>query len=96
MWKGGVSSERERIASTKKYKDWKQAIFERDAFVCAKCGDSESKLNTHHIEDFRSNTTKRIDPNNGITLCQSCHLAFHRKYGRQNTTNEQLMEFLLQ
>lgn len=24
-----------------------------------------------------------LDPDNGVTLCRSCHLAFHVRYGRK-------------
>ena len=94
-WKGGISGLRSRIMATKKYKTWRTAVYKRDNYTCQKCGQTGGKLNVHHIESYAEHEDKRYDVNNGITLCQKCHLEFHRKYGRKNINREQLNEFLL-
>jgi len=38
----------------------------------------------------------RFDINNGITLSEKAHKEFHKKYGNQNNTLEQIKEFLCQ
>ena len=84
MWKGGVAKDREAAMQTKKYKEWRNLVFERDKFTCQKCFDVGYKLNAHHIFDYSSYPEKRYDTDNGITFCSKCHLIFHKAYGRKN------------
>ncbi len=93
MWKGGVSSERERMMSRKVYKDWRTAVYERDNYICQKCKAHSRKLNAHHIESYKQNEKNRTCLDNGITLCYECHMVFHNKYGKDNN-RQQLNEFL--
>lgn len=56
-WRGGVSSLRDRIEDTNKYKDWRTAIFTRDEFTCQSCGakNGEGKtirLEAHHVDEM--------------------------------------------
>src|SRR5690625_381065 len=51
MWKGGVSTPRERLSSTKEYKQWRVSIFERDNYACEKCNSADN-LNSYHILYF--------------------------------------------
>jgi len=93
LWKGGVSSERERTMQTRDYKIWREFVIERDGHKCLKCG-TENELKAHHIEDYRTAPEKRTAPDNGATLCKLCHNEFHKCYGRFNTCREQLNAFL--
>lgn len=97
-WKGGAKYHRvER--STYEYRYWRKQVFERDSYTCQNCGDKSRKnhrvsLAAHHIKNWNDNMDCRYDVNNGITLCERCHLDFHSKYGKKNNTLEQLNEFL--
>jgi hypothetical protein len=42
---------------------------------CKACGSKKS-LEVHHIEPFHVSPEKELDPNNLITLCDTCHLVF--------------------
>lgn len=44
----------------------------RDDFQCTRCGSKEN-LRVHHIKGMKSHRLKDLE-----TLCQSCHVAFHR------------------
>lgn len=77
------------------YNEWVRQVYSRDSYTCQCCGDNKGgNLNAHHILNYMEHKTLRIDANNGITLCKSCHRDFHKKYGYKNNTREQLKEFL--
>jgi 5-methylcytosine-specific restriction endonuclease McrA len=44
---------------------------------CFLCG-SDNKVETHHLDCNHKNN----EPFNRIRLCQSCHVAIHRYYGK--------------
>ena len=92
-WKGGVTGERYSAMSQKEYKDWRNSVFERDNYTCAKCGQIGCSLQAHHILNYASNPESRLDADNGITLCDKCHRDFHGINGH-NTNKTQLDNFL--
>lgn len=87
-WNGGISSLYRRIRKMTKYTEWRMACFERDDFVCQKCGKRGSgDLNVDHIkplalivEEYNLKTTYQAqgcrelwETANGRTLCEPCH-----------------------
>lgn len=99
VWKGDdikhVRTERE----SPEYRDWRRAVFGRDLHTCQCCGDHSSRghavrLEAHHIFNWKSYEDKRYDIDNGITLCQKCHVKYHQIYGKLNNTDIQLKEFM--
>lgn len=84
-WKGGVSKERERHMSSKSYKDWRKAVFERDGYTCQSCKNVGGELNAHHIYGYADFPELREDVDNGITLCLFCHRELHHLFGRKTT-----------
>ena len=94
-WKGGVSTEHEKIRGSLEYKLWQDSVKNRDGNYCQKCGENRVKyLMAHHILNFSSHIELRLAIDNGITFCRTCHKAFHLRYNVRNNTKEQLMEFL--
>lgn len=65
--------------STKEYKDWRQAVFERDKFTCQICNQVGGVLNAHHIKPFAEFEELRFEVSNGQTLCEPCHKNIHKK-----------------
>lgn len=92
-WKGGITATNLKIRNSLEYTLWRKAIFERDEFTCQKCGQLGGVLRAHHIHNFADYLELRLAIDNGITLCNKCHLKFHTKYGRKNNTFRQLQEF---
>lgn len=92
-WKGGISSEWSRLTSTKKYKGFRDAVFTRDNNCCRRCGSIQN-LHIHHMQSFSTNPSLRMDIDNAICLCKSCHEEFHRTYGKKYNTREQIIEFI--
>ena len=64
----------------------------RDNYTCALCGSHEN-THAHHLDGFDNNPDLREDVDNGITLCECCHVSFHKIYGYGNNTTEQFNEF---
>lgn len=78
-WQNGKSLENDRHDSNE-YKQWRKMVYERDQYKCVKYG-SKNKLNAHHIKSWKYYPDLRYNINNGITLCEKCHIEVHKKYG---------------
>ncbi len=82
------------------YRKWIKDTYKKDNYTCQKCekkkdsNDKHRQIDAHHIESWGSCEELRVDKNNGITFCVTCHHDFHKKYGYGNNTREQLNEFL--
>ena len=93
-WKGGITSERNKLRTSFEYNYWRKQCMLRDNFTCQKTGISGGDLVVHHINNFADFPELRFAIDNGITLSEKAHLEFHKKYGYKNNTKEQLEEFL--
>ncbi len=93
-WKGGTTPNILIIRHSFETKVWRREVFERDNWICQKCLERGGYLHCHHNINFSETKDLRFDPNNGTTLCNKCHLEFHKKFGTQNNTYEQLKRFL--
>lgn len=91
-WKGGITNERDRMASTKEYKMTRESVMNRDGHKCRVCGSAD-KLHVHHLRNYVDNPSLFLDSSNMVTLCAICHREFHHRYGLHNTTPEQFTEF---
>ena len=93
-WKGGITPEQAMIRTGDDYAVWRTSVFNRDAFACQKCGQVGGRLRAHHMDCFSDFPEKRMDVNNGIALCASCHTKLHREYGTKHNRKWQTDEFL--
>lgn len=91
-----IITDKERIFKRNfpEYREWRKKVLERDDYTCKCCGDKESVMVTHHIKNYLENEELRTELKNGITLCQDCHLHFHKKYGFRGNNEKQLDEFI--
>jgi len=94
FWKGGITPINVKIRNSQEGILWRKAIFQRDNFTCQKYGIRGGQLVAHHINNFADFPELRLAIDNGITLSEKTHKEFHNKYGRNNNTKEQLIEFL--
>lgn len=88
-----------RDRNNSKYKEWKQNVFERDNYTCQCCGKRGGTLNAHHLHNFSQYPELMYDIDNGVTVCDKCHLvnypnSFHSLYGEKNNTPEQFYEYV--
>lgn len=94
-WKGGITPENHRIRSNIENNLWREAVFARDNWTCQKTKNKGGKLQAHHIQNFSKFPELRFAIDNGITLSEKSHQEFHKKYGKQNNTKEQLQIFTM-
>lgn len=99
-WKGGISAIRYERCNYE-YRAWRKSVFSRDLYTCQCCGIKNKaglkkavSLNAHHIKNWKDNPDDRYKIDNGITLCEQCHIKFHSMFGKKHTTNEQLISFI--
>ena len=99
-WKGGLKTEAESIRESRAYTRWRIRSFEKCNYTCQCCGVNGGNLEVHHIYDFANYKDLRMDDENGIVLCKSCHSntikgSLHSVYGTNNgVTPEQLEEYI--
>lgn len=93
-WQGGITPENELVRHSVPYREWRKNVYERDEYTCQSCKNKGGRLIVHHIENFASAVGKRLDVDNGITFCTTCHNCFHKRYGKKNNSHYQIKEFL--
>lgn len=93
-WKGGITPVNKAARTSSLYLAWRKSVFQRDNYTCQKCLQRGGKLHAHHIRSFASNPKLRTDLDNGICLCEHCHLSFHQRYGKLDNNKRQLNSFL--
>lgn len=90
-----TDEDRERGRFTPELREWAAEVKRRDKYTCTICGDdSGGNLHSHHIFSYSKYIDKRYDLENGVTVCESCHIAFHKKYGYGNNDADQFIEFM--
>ncbi len=76
FWRGGVSTERQRVAA------WvaRQAplLHAQNGHACGSCGAHASTLHAHHIVPVWMDPSRSRDISNLTSLCEPCHRAVHR------------------
>jgi len=72
-WLGGKKNALQRIRGTKKYRDFRLKILERDNYTCQKCGKVNGNLHLDHLKDFKKYPELIFVEDNVRTLCASCH-----------------------
>lgn len=74
------------------YQRWRKSVIKRDK-KCQACAETE-ELRAHHIVPWSIDKNKRYDIDNGIVLCEQCHILFHSVYGQTEHAPEDLQEFI--
>ena len=62
--------------SSQEYKAWRRKVMRQDLSICQECGDKKN-LRAHHKKSYAQYPELRLDVNNGIVLCQTCHKKVH-------------------
>lgn len=82
FWKGGKTKLSKLLRTRSEYLNWRQKVFERDNYICQKCGVRSGNgkkifLQAHHLKEFHKFPKLIYEVSNGITLCKNCHLLEH-------------------
>lgn len=74
FWKGGITSENDKLRHSLELRLWRKAVFGRDKYQCIWGGKEHgNKLNADHIKPFALFPELRFAIDNGRTLCVDCH-----------------------
>lgn len=78
-WKGGVTALHNKLRKIGKGIQWHKKVFRRDNYICQICHHrGGNSLRAHHIKSFADYPENRYDVDNGLTLCESCHIYTHQ------------------
>lgn len=58
-------------------KTWSAAVRARDNSTCQRCGKVEKSIHTHHVAPRSRRPDLKYQVDNGICLCNSCHMYVH-------------------
>jgi 5-methylcytosine-specific restriction endonuclease McrA len=91
-----------RDRGTTEYQEWTKSVMRRDEWTCRKCGVIGGRLHAHHILGWAKHESERYNVDNGLTLCEGCHVgvidsnpgALHRVFGFRDVSPEQLYQWL--
>ena len=79
FWKGGVSSERQKIAR------WTTQVapkvHKKFDYTCQMCGKRGGKLHAHHIKPVVEYPELAYEFENLTSLCEECHKKLHKQLG---------------
>jgi hypothetical protein len=81
-WQGGITEPNEAFRKSAEYKNWRIKVFERDKYTCQICSKIGGMLHADHIHPFSRNPERRLDIENGRTLCLDCHKKTNTYGGR--------------
>lgn len=84
-WKGGITAENRIGRNTDEYKNWRNAVYQRDHYKCQKCGVkcSRTTIVAHHKKEWKDYPELRHTVSNGMTLCRKCHINVHREMNKR-------------
>lgn len=72
-----------KFYKTTRWKDKRKAILKRDGYYCQQCkryGKTVEATNVHHIMPLAERPDLKLNNNNLISLCDSCHELMHDRH----------------
>ena len=91
-WMGGI--EREERDNLPGYREWRTSVWMRDKNTCQLCKHKGKKIIAHHIKVYKHFPKNRIEVENGITLCRSCHMRLHATHKKTIDFTEILRDYM--
>lgn len=89
-----TNEQRAKERKLPEYAEWRKAVYEKDNYTCQCCKNERGGvLVAHHLNGYNWDVENRFNPDNGVTLCEDCHIEFHKMYGFGNNTKKQFEYF---
>lgn len=85
LWKGGITSSRDKIRHSDRYRKWRDRVYRRDYWTCQECNQKGKEIEAHHIRRWSDYPELTFKLWNGITLCKPCH---DLTYGKEKMFEE--------
>ena len=76
-WRGGVTEATKKIRYSREGRVWRKAVLERDNYLCGHCKGNKELMEAHHVKEFHHHPELRFDVDNGLALCNPCHIKHH-------------------
>ena len=90
--KSNSSVKNRTVRKEKGYGFWTKEVIKRFNSQCCICFSSE-KVVAHHLYSYKYYLQLRTNVDNGVCLCNKCHVKFHEVYDIVNTAS-QFFEFM--
>jgi hypothetical protein len=91
-WRGGITPERQVLCNSDEWSIITKRAWERDDAICQRCGldyrdvnRDEVLFHIHHIVPFAESEALRLDLDNLVLLCDTCH---HWVHSNENVDGE--------
>jgi len=68
--------------NSREYRKWRAQVIRRDV-KCVICGSIKKRV-AHHLNHASYFIDERFDVDNGVCLCEECHIQFHNNFKRNN------------
>jgi len=95
MWNDNLTEDDRKDRNGKSINSrWVREVKRRDKHTCQCCGLSGVTVVAHHLNGYNWDVKNRYNIDNGVTLCEPCHKAFHGQYGNGDNTKEQYEEYI--
>jgi hypothetical protein len=78
--------------SSPELKNWKTKVKNVMGSFCFLCG-SKQKIEVHHLEPYRDRKDLRVSLLNGVPLCQTHHIGFHKEYGTTGFSSKDFIKY---
>ena len=75
-WKGGITPKNILLKASRRWREWRQKVFEYDNYTCWICEEEGGELHPHHLKKFSDYPRLRFKVSNGLTLCEFCHRTY--------------------
>ena len=76
----------------KRYEDWRDLVIEAANGKCQIC-NKESQLIPHHIKTWKDYPTLRYQVDNGLAICNKCHMEIHPWLKVPKSTTEEYGQY---
>ncbi|HBJ2612659.1 TPA: HNH endonuclease [Clostridium botulinum] len=87
----------QRFYVSKAWLRFREVIKQRDKGLCKLClskGNIKYMDTVHHIEELKDCWDKRLNPNNLISLCESCHKKVHIEHLKGDIEKKEMQSIL--